>query len=265
MPDFPFGGVMFVGHNTAAEGKRASHRQDGRSPGEPGNPLMQMWQKLYATFRRAAFNPQNEMFFTNFFVGLNAGDDQEGDFHGKNDSSFVAWCRSFLDEQIQIMKPRVIVTLGVTARDEFGLQFGQIVPSATRAGVDFTALSLHHPVFRGRQVHQDAALLRLATNEQARSEAPGDTFSEGISLQSPRRRQAPTGRETAPGWATASVRRDPAPQTVAWAKLLAKQDREAGQLCRQYKDFLARYASYGLVRCERVERLWKAYASAEPG
>jgi hypothetical protein len=34
-------------------------------------------------------------------------------------------------------------------------------------------------------------------------------------------------------------------------------------LCRRYQDFLARYSSYGLIRCERVEQLWRAYASAE--
>jgi hypothetical protein len=81
MPDFPFGGVMFVGHNTDAEGKHASRRSECQSPGEPGNPVMQTWKKLYKLFELAAFN-HREMFFTNIYVGLKAGDNQEGSFQG---------------------------------------------------------------------------------------------------------------------------------------------------------------------------------------
>lgn len=101
MPDFPFGGVMFVGHNTDAAGKHGSRRHDGRSPGEPGNPVMRTWINLYETFSRAGFNPENQMFFTNVYVGLIDGDYQEGDFPGSKDASFVAWCRAFLNEQIR--------------------------------------------------------------------------------------------------------------------------------------------------------------------
>lgn len=169
MPNFPFGGVMFVGHNTDAAGKHGSRRSGGRSPGEPGNPDMRTWKHLYATFGRAGFNPENQMFFTNIYVGLIDGDDQEADFPGRKDPSFVAWCRAFLDEQIRIMQPRAVVTLGALARDEFGMRFGQIITSYVRAGAEFVALSLKHPVARDRRVHEEAARLRLATVGDARS------------------------------------------------------------------------------------------------
>jgi hypothetical protein len=169
MPDFPFGGVMFVGHNTDAAGKHGSRRTYGRSPGEPGNPAMRTWASLYETFRHAGFNPENQMFFTNVYVGLIDGDDQEQVFPGRKDSSFVAWCRAFLDEQIRIMQPRVVVTLGAAARDEFGMRFGQIIPSYSRGGAEFVALSLRHPVARDRRAYEEAAYLRLATTGEVRS------------------------------------------------------------------------------------------------
>jgi uracil-DNA glycosylase len=67
--------------------------------------------------------------------------------------SFVGWCRAFLDEQIQLMRPRAVVTLGAAARDEFGLEFGRITHSA-RAGA--SALALNHPVARVRRAPQAA-------------------------------------------------------------------------------------------------------------
>ena len=64
MPDFPFGGVMFIGHNTDAEGTHASRRQVGCSPGEPCDPVIPTWKRLYQTFALAGFDAR-EMFFTN--------------------------------------------------------------------------------------------------------------------------------------------------------------------------------------------------------
>jgi hypothetical protein len=156
MPGFPFGGVMFIGHNTDAEGTHASRRPGGRSPGEPCDPVMPTWKRLYKTFELAGFDPR-EMFFTNVYVGLKAGTLAEGPFQGAKDPSFLAWCRAFLDEQIQLMRPRAIVTLGAVARDEFGLEFGRITHSV-RAGA--SAVALKHPVARDRRAAEEGAVLR---------------------------------------------------------------------------------------------------------
>jgi hypothetical protein len=45
------------------------------------------------------------------------------------------------------MKPRAVVTLGTPARKEFGLEYARITPAA-RAGVEFSAVALSHPVAR---------------------------------------------------------------------------------------------------------------------
>jgi hypothetical protein len=200
MPDFPFGGVMFVGHNTDANGKHSSRRTGGRSPGEPGNPEMRTWKNLYETFRQADFNPVRQMFFTNMYVGLIDGDEQEGIFPGSKDPSFSAWCRAFLDEQIRIMQPRVLVTLGAAARDEFGMRFGQIIPSYSRAGTHFAALSLKHPVARDRRVHEEATGLSLVTSADPQ---PGAALQTAVSATSTtkatgRRASAPAARIAPP-------------------------------------------------------------------
>lgn len=143
IPRFPVGGVMFVGHNTDAQGKHASRRRGGMSPGEPPKGRMQTWVRFYAVLERAKFD-RSEFFFTNIYVGLKDGSSARGDFPGARDRSFCSWCDRFLDEQIELMQPRAIVTLGGPAAKRFGLTSGRIEKGA-REGVDFAATALMHP------------------------------------------------------------------------------------------------------------------------
>lgn len=143
MPCFPVGGVMFVGHNTDAKDKHASRRTGGLSPGEPPRGRMPTWVRLYAIMERAGFDRQ-EMFFTNIYVGLMAGSIPRGPFAGASDPSFRAWCDAFLDEQIQLMQPRAIVTLGRKAGEAFGWEHG-LAGMQQRAGVQFKGAALMHP------------------------------------------------------------------------------------------------------------------------
>jgi uracil-DNA glycosylase len=106
----------------------------------PATPAMPTWRRLYKLFERAEFNPQ-EMFFTNVYVSLKAGAAPEGKFPGAKDPSFCARCYAFLDEQIQIMRPRAVATLGATARNEFSPESGRITPVA-RAGAEFNTVVL---------------------------------------------------------------------------------------------------------------------------
>lgn len=165
---------------------------------------MRTWKNLYEIFRRAGFNPESQMFFTNMYVGLIDGDEQEGAFPGSKDRSFAAWCRAFLDEQIRIMQPRVLVTLGAAARDEFGMRFGQIIPSYSRAGARFAALSLKHPVARDRRVDEEASRLRLVTTGEPR---PGNTLQTATG--------ATPAAEATGRHASASGARIAAPATVS--------------------------------------------------
>lgn len=60
------------------------------------------------------------------------------------DDLFRSWCRDFLDDQIQIMKPRAIIALGRYARLEFKWHKG-LVGTRERAGIEFRAAALTHP------------------------------------------------------------------------------------------------------------------------
>src|SRR5579875_1682838 len=65
-------------------------------------------------------------------------------FPGRRDPPFRAWCRAFLDEQIQLMRPRAVVTLGGPAAKETGGTSGQVT-IRQRAGVEFRAAALMDP------------------------------------------------------------------------------------------------------------------------
>ncbi len=114
LPTFPFGGVMFVGHNLDSETAFMRRLASGHSHGGPDRPML-TWRNLYRLLEKASVAPEN-CFFTNVYVGLKAGDEPTGRFPGAADPAFKRWCRSFLEEQITVMRPRVVATLGSDSR-----------------------------------------------------------------------------------------------------------------------------------------------------
>jgi len=56
--------------------------------------------------------PLDACFFTNAFMGLCKGSDNKS-YRGRSDLNFRAACLKFLKAQIEIQRPRLIVTLGV--------------------------------------------------------------------------------------------------------------------------------------------------------
>jgi hypothetical protein len=146
MPQFPVGGVLLVGHYTDSKKNHDERRGTGKpSPGEPPEGVMKMWRRFYKMVKQAGIDPQ-EVFFTNTYVGL--GDDPRAsgrEFPGRRDPSFVAWCSAFLDEQIQLMRPRVVIALGRPARLGFGWRGDGLIGTAERAGVTFKAAAAYHP------------------------------------------------------------------------------------------------------------------------
>jgi hypothetical protein len=113
LPPFPFGGVMFVGHNLDAVGPYLRRLESGLPHGGPVKP-MRTWANLYRLLDGAGVD-RRKCFFTNAYVGLKAGDDPTGPFLGARNPEFTAWCRRFLEEQIAVMRPVVIATLGAPA------------------------------------------------------------------------------------------------------------------------------------------------------
>lgn len=141
LPDFPVGGVMFIGHNLDAEGPYRRRLADGVPHGNPRRP-MATWRNLYRLLDGAGIERAG-CFFTNAYVGLIAGDKPTGAFPGARDQRFTRWCRDFLAEQVEMMQPRVVVTLGRPAAQFLGLADG--IGLTRIAKRDFATAALAHP------------------------------------------------------------------------------------------------------------------------
>jgi hypothetical protein len=166
LPPFPYGGVMFVGHNLDSEESYRRHLANGSDHGDPDHPTMRTWTNFYALMSLAGID-RSEIFCTNYFVGLKGGEGATGAFPGRLDVTFCAWCESFLDEQIQLMRPRVVVALGKPARRRLGLE-SQKPTRCRRGDVEFVGLALMHPsspayyqhLEGGQRISVEAAALR---------------------------------------------------------------------------------------------------------
>jgi uracil-DNA glycosylase len=104
--DFPFGGVMVLGHNFDSEAGFDASVRRGREKLTGGT-----WGTLSRLLRDAAI-PCEQCFFTNAFMGLCRGDDSL-DYRGRRHAAFRSACRSFLREQIGVQRPCLILTLGL--------------------------------------------------------------------------------------------------------------------------------------------------------
>lgn len=107
LPEFPVGGVMILGHDFHSEsGYQASLRRGRESETQP------TWRVLLALLQRVDVQP-TRCFFTNVYMGLRAGENTTGPFPGARDHTFVDHCVRFLEEQVLLQRPAVIITLGV--------------------------------------------------------------------------------------------------------------------------------------------------------
>lgn len=189
LPAFPFGGVMFVGHNLDCEAAFLRRLASGQAHGG-SERVMLTWRNVYRLLGAAGMDAR-ECFFTNAYVGLKVGEDPTGRFPGSGDPDFRAWCRRFLEEQVEVMRPRAIATLGSDARRFMATMAPELIGwSATRnppptvvgvtmAGHHISVTALLHPSgYRGslgRRAYRqrvglaaEALLLREATNGDGR-------------------------------------------------------------------------------------------------
>lgn len=102
---FPDAPIMFVGHNfDSIRGFNKAH-EDG------GEPDGQFWKKLLGILHGAALSPK-QCFFTNALMGLKPGS-STGSMPG--DSKYRKQCAMFLRKQVEIVKPKAVIALGVKA------------------------------------------------------------------------------------------------------------------------------------------------------
>ena len=74
------------------------------------------WRNLLELLHRAGIRPKN-CFFTNAYMGLRATGKSTGQSPGMVDPKFVERCQLFfLDKQLPMQKPRLIIVLGAEAR-----------------------------------------------------------------------------------------------------------------------------------------------------
>jgi uracil-DNA glycosylase len=105
-PPVPVGGSLIVGHNFDSE---VGFQRSFHHAGENLNGAT--WRTLLAFLKQVGI-PSEQCFFTNAYVGLRTGNRAMGAFVGAQDPDFVCWCRTFLLEQIRLIQPRLILTLG---------------------------------------------------------------------------------------------------------------------------------------------------------
>lgn len=165
LPGFPVGGVMFIGDNVDASEPFYDRLRGRRPHGGPGEgPLMPTWRNLYDLFRDAGISDE-EVFFTNAYLGLVKGSDPTRDHSGETDPEFRRLCAEVLAEQVAIMQPRLIATLGLAALNFVGTAYederlqpwnvkrmkdvtttaNTLLPEVLIGGHQTRAVALYHP------------------------------------------------------------------------------------------------------------------------
>jgi hypothetical protein len=141
LPLFPCQKVMFVGHNLFSED---TYRGWLARDVQPGGK-MPYWRKLKLLLAAAGLD-REDAFFTNYFIGLKQGSESLGLFPGADHATFCGWCERFLDEQIRVMRPALVVALGKEARARLSCEDERAL-WCSRGGVDFTLIGMTHPSY----------------------------------------------------------------------------------------------------------------------
>lgn len=159
LPAFPFGGAMFLGHNNDSKDKFDEMLLRGKDYFD----TMKTWLKLTPLLDKVGID-KSCCFFTNIYMGLHERTQNTGRMKGASDLAYDEWSTRFLERQISLMRPRLIVSLGryvppFLARMSSGLRVwktwpgyaaldGQghsLVEDAEIAGVRTTVVALIHP------------------------------------------------------------------------------------------------------------------------
>lgn len=105
-PWMPRGGFMILGHDFHSE---AGYRESFDRGYEP--KTQPTWRNLLSLLDRARIDP-TQCFFTNVYMGLRSGTATTGKFPGATNPAFVERCLAFLRTQLDVLQPRVVLTLG---------------------------------------------------------------------------------------------------------------------------------------------------------
>lgn len=104
----PTNGVMVVGEDW---GDLTAYRQAKTEETPPPPEESVTWKALAELLTEAELSPSS-CFFTSFYMGLREKTSKRIQFPGAKSAEYVAACRDFLMEQINVVRPRLIVLLG---------------------------------------------------------------------------------------------------------------------------------------------------------
>ncbi len=127
------------------------------------------WRNMNLLFSSAGINMKN-CFFSNVFMGLRDTESMTGKFPGYKDKEFVNRCIEFLKYQVEIVKPKAIITLGKYAPEMLSktsvdlnvwknfnalksTDYG-FVSGVNIGGAECSCVALVHPSMRNSNVHR---------------------------------------------------------------------------------------------------------------
>ena len=105
LPSMPEGGVMVIGQDYYTKSGYLEFLRDGQELNTP------TWRELRRLFSEAHL-AEERCFFTNGWMGLRSAGGATGRYAGARDPGFTLRCAGFLEHQIAVQRPRLILTLG---------------------------------------------------------------------------------------------------------------------------------------------------------
>jgi len=156
--EFPAGQIMIVGHDFNS--KRAYEEAV-----ELGTEIdiSRTWQVLRELLGNFGISP-DRCFFTNVYMGLRQAEPETGTFPGARDPNFVTRCVNFFKRQLEVARPKLILTLGAAPFRVLAKNFiiHETTPKTLTACSkiytvslgygDATFVALTHPSFYGMNV-----------------------------------------------------------------------------------------------------------------
>ena len=93
------------------------------------------WRNIRIVFPQLGL-ALRECFFTNFYMGLREHGPETGRFPGARDPAFVQCCTRFFESQIEVIKPRLILTLGLAPLQAIAKEIFHLPAPKTLAACD---------------------------------------------------------------------------------------------------------------------------------
>jgi len=155
LPPMPVGGLMVLGHNfDSLAGFKRSLAHAGENLRGP------TWRNLLQLLDEVGISPER-CFFTNVYMGLIDGPSAVGRFPGASEAAFVERCLRFLGEQITVVQPALILTLGNEVIPLLARLTPDLLPwreHPTLVALDAVDSGLLHPVHFSRADHPVAVV-----------------------------------------------------------------------------------------------------------